>query len=133
MTVLNAETAVNIGYSCKLLTEEMEQIFVVDGDTMETVREQLTSAKSEMLKSNSAGGTTNPGYTDSVTNPNSRYGTMSNGNPLSQDIEVGSFALIINGHSLVSNRFSNFIYYRISFKKRLETHHFLLAFKHLDI
>jgi len=84
----------------------MEQIFVIDGDTMETVHDQLTSARNEMLKKNSAFGTTNPGYTDTASNPNSRYGTMSNGNALSQEIDPGSFALIINGHSLVSNRIS---------------------------
>ena len=34
------ETAINIGYSCKLLTEEM-RVFIVDEDTLEGVREQL--------------------------------------------------------------------------------------------
>ena len=34
------ETAINIGYSCKLLTEEM-RVFIIDEDTLEGVREQL--------------------------------------------------------------------------------------------
>ena len=34
------ETAINIGYSCKLLTEEM-RVFVVDEDTPEGVEQQL--------------------------------------------------------------------------------------------
>lgn len=35
------ETAINIGYSCKLLTEEMQDVFVIDGDDLEEVRAQL--------------------------------------------------------------------------------------------
>ena len=34
------ETAVNIGYSCKLLTEDM-RVFIVDADTSEGVVTQL--------------------------------------------------------------------------------------------
>ena len=34
------ETAINIGYSCKLLTEDM-RVFIVDEDTLEGVKEQL--------------------------------------------------------------------------------------------
>jgi phospholipid-translocating ATPase len=34
------ETAINIGYSCKLLTEDM-RVFIVDEDTPEGVRRQL--------------------------------------------------------------------------------------------
>lgn len=34
------ETAINIGYSCKLLTEDM-RVFIVDEDSLEGVREQL--------------------------------------------------------------------------------------------
>ena len=34
------ETAINIGYSCKLLTEEM-RVFIVDEDTPEGVKRQL--------------------------------------------------------------------------------------------
>ena len=34
------ETAINIGYSCKLLTEEM-RVFIVDENTPEGVKRQL--------------------------------------------------------------------------------------------
>ena len=34
------ETAINIGYSCKLLTEDM-RVFIVDEDSLEGVTEQL--------------------------------------------------------------------------------------------
>ena len=51
--VLVTETAINIGYSCRLLKEEMEEIYVVDGETATDVRRQLQDAVSGMeTKSN---------------------------------------------------------------------------------
>ncbi|VDP50480.1 unnamed protein product [Soboliphyme baturini] len=35
------ETAINIGYSCRLLTVDLKEVFVVDGKTLEDVRKQL--------------------------------------------------------------------------------------------
>lgn len=35
------ETAVNIGYSCKMLTDDMTEVFVVTGHTVLEVREEL--------------------------------------------------------------------------------------------
>ena len=40
-----AETAENIGYSCNLLREEMNEVFVVSGHTLEDVRQELRSAE----------------------------------------------------------------------------------------
>ncbi len=40
--ILVSETAINIGYSCKLLTDEMEEIYIVDGESYDEVLEQLT-------------------------------------------------------------------------------------------
>jgi len=37
----SAETAVNIGYSCKMLTDDMTEVFVVTGHTVLEVREEL--------------------------------------------------------------------------------------------
>lgn len=37
----SAETAVNIGYSCKMLTDDMSEVFVVTGHTVLEVREEL--------------------------------------------------------------------------------------------
>lgn len=39
------ETAINIGYSCQLLTDDMADIFIVDGHTYDDVEEQLTAYK----------------------------------------------------------------------------------------
>lgn len=35
------ETAINIGYSCQLLTEEMEDVFIVDAADSAGVKKQL--------------------------------------------------------------------------------------------
>ena len=42
------ETAINIGFSCRLLKSEMEPLFIVNGKTHEEVQEQLQRAKDEM-------------------------------------------------------------------------------------
>ncbi|TRY82760.1 hypothetical protein DNTS_020637 [Danionella cerebrum] len=44
------ETAVNIGYSCKMLTDDMTEIFVVNGLTVQRVREELRKARERMLE-----------------------------------------------------------------------------------
>lgn len=39
------ETAINIGYSCQLLTDDLVDVFVVDGETMDDVEKQLRKFK----------------------------------------------------------------------------------------
>ncbi|CAD7087029.1 unnamed protein product [Hermetia illucens] len=39
------ETAINIGYSCQLLTDDLADVFVVDGSTFEEVEKQLRKFK----------------------------------------------------------------------------------------
>lgn len=82
----------NIGYSCHLLTDEMEEIYVVDGDTSEEVQEQLSNAlnqiKSMMDKYNP----------DKVAYQNGGY--ISHGEDFGLE-EAGGYALVINGSSLV--------------------------------
>lgn len=39
------ETAINIGYSCQLLTDELVDVFVVDGVTLDEVEQQLRKFK----------------------------------------------------------------------------------------
>eukprot|EP01017_Pseudomicrothorax_dubius_P030855 TRINITY_DN387_c0_g1_i14.p1 TRINITY_DN387_c0_g1~~TRINITY_DN387_c0_g1_i14.p1 ORF type:complete len:525 (+),score=144.03 TRINITY_DN387_c0_g1_i14:3-1577(+) len=43
------ETAINIGYSCKLLSDELEN-FIIDGKTIEDVRASLAKAKEALQK-----------------------------------------------------------------------------------
>ncbi|CAD5227253.1 unnamed protein product [Bursaphelenchus xylophilus] len=44
------ETAINIGYSCKLLTEDMTEVFVIDGKDEKQVEVQLKDIKRRMDK-----------------------------------------------------------------------------------
>jgi magnesium-transporting ATPase (P-type) len=44
------ETAINIGYSCQLLTEDMKEVFVVDGKDESEVIIQLKDVKRRMDK-----------------------------------------------------------------------------------
>uniref|UniRef100_A0A8C4Q0Q4 Phospholipid-transporting ATPase n=2 Tax=Eptatretus burgeri TaxID=7764 RepID=A0A8C4Q0Q4_EPTBU len=43
------ETAVNIGYSCNMLTDDMSEVFVVSGSSAQDVREELRHAKQRIL------------------------------------------------------------------------------------
>ncbi|XP_063055580.1 phospholipid-transporting ATPase ID [Engraulis encrasicolus] len=43
------ETAVNIGYSCKMLTDDMTEIFIINGHTVQSVREELRRARERMV------------------------------------------------------------------------------------
>uniref|UniRef100_A0A915HM86 Phospholipid-transporting ATPase n=1 Tax=Romanomermis culicivorax TaxID=13658 RepID=A0A915HM86_ROMCU len=44
------ETAINIGYSCRLLSEEMRDIFVVDGAKFDAVQTQLEKIRRQLFK-----------------------------------------------------------------------------------
>lgn len=35
------DTAINIGYSCQLLTDDMAEVFIIDGATIEEVEKQI--------------------------------------------------------------------------------------------
>uniref|UniRef100_A0A671W5R8 Phospholipid-transporting ATPase n=1 Tax=Sparus aurata TaxID=8175 RepID=A0A671W5R8_SPAAU len=43
------ETAMNIGYSCNMLRDDMNEVFVVSGHTLQEVQQQLRSAKEHIL------------------------------------------------------------------------------------
>ncbi|XP_076826211.1 LOW QUALITY PROTEIN: phospholipid-transporting ATPase ID [Brachyhypopomus gauderio] len=45
------ETAVNIGYSSKMLTDDMTEVFIVNGYTVQSVRENLRRARKRMMES----------------------------------------------------------------------------------
>ena len=42
------ETAINIGYSCRLLTDEMEEVFIIDEDDPLKVQKQMEDALKEI-------------------------------------------------------------------------------------
>ncbi|OQV17784.1 Phospholipid-transporting ATPase ID [Hypsibius exemplaris] len=42
------ETAINIGYSCKLLTDDMREVFIIDADDAAGTQDQLEKAKTKL-------------------------------------------------------------------------------------
>uniref|UniRef100_A0A4W5MPT0 Phospholipid-transporting ATPase n=1 Tax=Hucho hucho TaxID=62062 RepID=A0A4W5MPT0_9TELE len=74
------ETAVNIGYSCKMLTGDMTEVFIISGNTVLSVREELRYSNYLLFL------------------PLSIY--LSLPPSIYQDSISGEFALVINGHSL---------------------------------
>lgn len=46
--VLYKETAINIGYSCKLLTEDMKEVLIIDAEEQDEVLEQLKDANEKI-------------------------------------------------------------------------------------
>ncbi|KAM9310665.1 phospholipid-transporting ATPase ID [Pholidichthys leucotaenia] len=44
------ETAVNIGYSCKMLTDDMTEVFIISGHTVQSVRQDLRKARERMIE-----------------------------------------------------------------------------------
>ncbi|XP_048258493.1 phospholipid-transporting ATPase ID-like isoform X1 [Haliotis rufescens] len=89
------ETAINIGYSCRLLTEEMEEPFIIDADSFEEVEAQLRKALEDIDKMKT--GKPNDGVI--IANGQGAHYNGANGNVAISD-EYGEFAVVINGHSL---------------------------------
>ncbi|NXT64577.1 AT8B2 ATPase, partial [Chaetops frenatus] len=83
------ETAVNIGYSCKMLTDDMTEVFVVTGHTVLEVREELRKAREKMMDAS-----------HSVCNGFSYQEKLSSKLTSVLEAIAGEYALVINGHSL---------------------------------
>ncbi|XP_065342127.1 phospholipid-transporting ATPase ID isoform X3 [Cloeon dipterum] len=99
------ETAINIGYSCQLLTDDMAEVFIVDAHTFEEVELQLGKLKeaiSNLEKSDGVNG--GPTAVSVVT---FRWGKEQSESDYQHGCSVeepeisGGIALVINGHSLV--------------------------------
>ncbi|XP_045128293.1 phospholipid-transporting ATPase ID-like isoform X3 [Portunus trituberculatus] len=92
------ETAINIGYSCQLLTDDMVEIFVIDAQSAGEVEEQLQRTREQIR--NMSHSTHNQTSLSVVTFSEDALG----GDTLSEagESEVrADYALVINGHSLV--------------------------------
>jgi len=90
------ETAINIGYSCNLLSDDMwEEPYIVDGHTYEEVMKQLIAHRRSIDSHINVGKT--PLARDDIS-----MRTFSEGS-LAETLgdQGGGFALVINGHSLV--------------------------------
>uniref|UniRef100_A0A8C8RHF0 Phospholipid-transporting ATPase n=1 Tax=Pelusios castaneus TaxID=367368 RepID=A0A8C8RHF0_9SAUR len=84
------ETAVNIGYSCKMLTDDMTEVFIVTGHTVLEVREELRKAREKMMDSSRSMGN---GFS-------CQEKLSSSGLSSVLEAIAGEYALVINGHSL---------------------------------
>ncbi|KAM9488041.1 phospholipid-transporting ATPase ID isoform 1-T2 [Clarias gariepinus] len=105
------ETAVNIGYSCKMLTDDMTEIFIVNGHTVQSVRADLRKARERMMESartRDGGKETETkelrnGFdkdpTKQMPNIEKRAQTQSISTSVLESVS-GEFALVISGHSL---------------------------------
>ncbi|KAM7391144.1 hypothetical protein PAMP_021856 [Pampus punctatissimus] len=83
------ETAENIGYSCNLLREEMNEVFIISGNSPDDVRQELRNARIS-IKPDTA--------EDSVF---LQERTLGNGvNVIRDEVVNGEYGLVINGHSL---------------------------------
>ncbi|MGH0118993.1 UNVERIFIED_CONTAM: hypothetical protein FKN15_003542, partial [Acipenser sinensis] len=85
------ETAMNIGYSCNMLRDDMNEVFMISGHTVLEVQQELRKAKERMLGSYRDVGN---GHT------NAEKLEMSKNDSVIEETFTGEYALIINGHSL---------------------------------
>ncbi|XP_052752324.1 probable phospholipid-transporting ATPase IM isoform X2 [Galleria mellonella] len=124
------ETAINIGYSCQLLTDDMAEVFVIDGVSHDDVERQLAKCRDSIRVVNTFlphagpsasktggeaanGARPSPGRAANVklNAPAVSVVTFSNeymsGGPQSADSheptndDSNGFAIVVNGHSLV--------------------------------
>ena len=100
---LFVDTAINIGYSCKLLTDELEDVYVIDGGDEEEVEKQLRKCHDEMtkMKASHVAGVT---MTTLHRHDNGAGGDHNDvmTSPVVANYLTYEFAIVINGHSLVS-------------------------------
>ncbi|KAL3866130.1 hypothetical protein ACJMK2_043460 [Sinanodonta woodiana] len=91
------ETAVNIGYSCQLLTDDMEEVFIIDAEEFKDVEIQMKNAVKQINESKKTVNHQESGV--HVANGSVTF-SNENGN-VSLEGDQETFALVINGHSLV--------------------------------
>ncbi|XP_063305087.1 probable phospholipid-transporting ATPase IM [Pelobates fuscus] len=85
------ETAMNIGYSCHMLTDDINDIFIVSGHTVTEVREELRKAKEVTFGQSRS---LHNGHQFSEKTKDSKVESVY------EETVTGEYALIINGHSL---------------------------------
>ncbi|AWP08276.1 Phospholipid-translocating ATPase [Scophthalmus maximus] len=83
------ETAMNIGYSCNLLRDDMNEVFVVSGHTLLEVQQQLRSAMEHIHSLSRAGIAGDADKSDMFADDSAFEETV-----------IAEYALVINGHSL---------------------------------
>ncbi|XP_046889573.1 probable phospholipid-transporting ATPase IM isoform X2 [Hypomesus transpacificus] len=83
------ETAMNIGYSCNMLRDDMNEVFIISGDTLLEVQQQLRSAKEHILGLSRVSNGFDVEKTDACFDDS-----------VFEETIIAEYALIFNGHSL---------------------------------
>uniref|UniRef100_A0AAX7TTY7 Phospholipid-transporting ATPase n=1 Tax=Astatotilapia calliptera TaxID=8154 RepID=A0AAX7TTY7_ASTCA len=91
------ETAENIGYSCNLLREEMNDVFIISGNSLEDVQQELRFSYTVDFFSRNARTSMKPDAAE-----NSEFlPEMDKGvKVVTDEVVNGEYGLVINGHSL---------------------------------
>ncbi|KAL2093381.1 hypothetical protein ACEWY4_010693 [Coilia grayii] len=82
------ETAMNIGYSCNMLRDDMNEVFVISGHTSVEVACELRSARERILGHSCAKLST------------AGKSILSDSDSVFEETIIAEYALVINGHSL---------------------------------
>ncbi|KAH9632831.1 hypothetical protein HF086_005886 [Spodoptera exigua] len=88
------ETAINIGYSCQLLTDDMAEVFVIDGVSYDDVDRQLAKCRDSIRLYDCS-------EPDCYSNEYVSGGAPYTADSHDHNDDTNGFAIVINGHSLV--------------------------------
>uniref|UniRef100_A0A3Q3J034 Phospholipid-transporting ATPase n=1 Tax=Monopterus albus TaxID=43700 RepID=A0A3Q3J034_MONAL len=83
------ETAMNIGYSCNMLRDDMNEVFVISGHTLVEVQQELRTAKEHILGLSRVSAAGDVEKTDAFSDDS-----------VFEETIIAEYALVINGHSL---------------------------------
>ncbi|XP_064192577.1 probable phospholipid-transporting ATPase IM isoform X1 [Anguilla rostrata] len=85
------ETAMNIGYSCNMLRDDMNEVFIISGHTVQEVQQQLREARDKI-----------PGPCRDVANGcmDTEKSERNGKDSVFEETFTAEYALIVNGHSL---------------------------------
>ncbi|XP_077202753.1 phospholipid-transporting ATPase ID-like isoform X1 [Paroedura picta] len=87
------ETAVNIGYSCNMLCDAMEDIFIIQGHSSKEVQQELRKARKKMQPDSFVGEEDDGGSETQVQGAGKLQ-------VLPEEQPNGEYGIVINGHSL---------------------------------
>uniref|UniRef100_A0A672SN62 Phospholipid-transporting ATPase n=1 Tax=Sinocyclocheilus grahami TaxID=75366 RepID=A0A672SN62_SINGR len=85
------ETAMNIGYSCNMLRDDMNEVFIISGHTMLEVQQELRMARERIM---------GPGKDKFSSGLDMEKTELYSSDSVFEETIIAEYALIINGHSL---------------------------------
>ncbi|XP_016307954.1 probable phospholipid-transporting ATPase IM isoform X1 [Sinocyclocheilus anshuiensis] len=85
------ETAMNIGYSCNILRDDMNEVFIISGHTMLEVQQELRTAKERIV---------GPSKDKISRGLDMEKTELYSSDSVFEETIIAEYALIINGHSL---------------------------------